>query len=83
MIDPDITQKIPNLPQLNEREYMQYKYDQALKAMLNSPTKENVAAFGKANCDLFEVEDAYRIGARLLIEFHIFGQKISQKLHLL
>jgi hypothetical protein len=81
--DPEITQKLTNLPELNEKEYYQYMYDQALKAMLKNPTKENIDAFGVANTKLYEIEDAYRIGSRLLISFHIFRAKTSQKLHTL
>lgn len=52
----------------NEREYAQYKYDQARATMLKSPTEENVNAFIEANKYLYEVEDSYRIGGRLLIQ---------------
>ena len=68
--DGPITKKIQGLPKYNERQYMQFKYDLAFKAMLNNPTRENIEAFGKANCDLYEIEDAYRIGTRLILEYY-------------
>ncbi len=64
------TLKIKGLPKINEKEYAQIKYDQALKMMLKSPTKENIQTFEEANKRLFEVQDAYRIATRLLIAFH-------------
>jgi hypothetical protein len=81
--DGPITLKIEGLPEYNEREYMKFKYDLALLAMIRNPSQQNIEAFGKANCDLFEVEDAYRIGAALLIQFNRFRLKISQRLQLL
>lgn len=65
--DPDVTQKIHGLPELNEREYAQYKYDEALKAMLKDPTPDNIQAFVLANDLIYEVQDAYRIGSKLLL----------------
>lgn len=64
------TQKITNLPPvMNEKEYAQYLYDEALKAMLENPNDiEKVNAFTEANRRLYEVQDSYRIGGRLLIE---------------
>jgi len=68
MNDQYITLKIRNLPKLNEREYFQYMYDEAMKRMLAEPTQTNIDAFGTANAKLFETEDAYRIAQRLLLE---------------
>lgn len=68
MSDPITTVKIPSVRSMNEKEYAQFKYDEALKKMLENPTKENLEAFGKANAHLYEVEDAYRIALRLLSE---------------
>ena len=57
------------LPKMNEQEYAQYRYDQALQYMLDHPTNpEARIAFERANKKLYEVQDAYRIGARLLLE---------------
>jgi hypothetical protein len=84
-VEPDgpITLKITGLPQWNEREYAQYQYDMALKRMEANPTEDNIKAFGEANCHLFEVEDAYRIGTRLRFEFVTKKRLNSQKSHLL
>lgn len=68
MTDPITTVKIPAVKSMNEKEYAQYLYDEALKKMLANPTKENVDAFTAANAHLFEVEDAYRIALRLISE---------------
>lgn len=67
--DGPITIKIKGLPQIDERVVAQQKYDKALATMLKDPTNENIAAFGQANCDLYEVEDKYRIARRLLMEY--------------
>jgi hypothetical protein len=63
------TLKIPGLPKYNEHEYAKIKYNEALQIMLASPTLENIEAFSKANERLYEVEDAYRIGGRLKLEY--------------
>lgn len=81
--DGPITLKIKGLPEYNEREYVKFRYDLALQAMLKNPTEKNIEAFGKANCDLYEIEDAYRIGTRLILEFNRVRIHVSQKLHLL
>ncbi len=65
--NPPDTLKIKGLPQLNEKEYALYMYNTALKAMIDSPTEENIKAFGEANRKMFEIEDAYRIGGQLLV----------------
>lgn len=62
------TVKIPGVTQINERQYAQMKYDKALQEMIDHPSEETIKAFGEANQKLFEIEDAYRIGARLLLE---------------
>lgn len=66
--EPKSTVKIQAAPAMNEREYAQYLYDEALKKMIANPTKANIDAFTAANVHLFEVEDLYRIAARLLLE---------------
>lgn len=76
--DTQITIKLKNVPRLNERDYAQMKYDEARIHMLENPTKDNIALFEEANKKLFEVQDAYRIGARLILE-----RAASRKLHLL
>jgi hypothetical protein len=68
MTDQTTKTRIATAPVMDEKQYARYKYDQALAAMEKNPTKENVAAFEAANKHLFEVEDSYRIGARLLFE---------------
>jgi hypothetical protein len=52
----------------NEREYAQFKYDQARAEMLKDPTEENLEKFLAANKYLTEVEDSYRIAGKLLIQ---------------
>jgi hypothetical protein len=37
--------------------------------MLGDPSDETIAAFGNANRHLYEVRDAYRIGAKLKIQY--------------
>jgi len=64
----DTTLKIRGLPKITEKEYLQYQYDTALRQMLKDPKEENVKNFEKANARLFEVQDLYRIGYRLLLE---------------
>lgn len=64
----DSTLKIQGLPKFTEKEWAQYRYDTALKTMLASPTKENIQTFEEANRNLFEVQDAYRIATRLLLQ---------------
>lgn len=64
--DPEDTLKITGLPKFNEMDYLEYKYQEALKAYLAAPSYENKAAFDEANKALFEAKDAYRIGKRLL-----------------
>lgn len=64
----DITLKIVGLPKFNELDYYQYKYNEALKKMLGEPTIENAWAFAEWNRKLFEAEDCYRIGRRLLLQ---------------
>jgi len=83
MIDQTITVKIKNLPGLNEREYAQYKYDEALRFMLSSPTRENIQTFEETNKKLFEIEDKYRLGAKLLIQFHVKFIILSRRLQTL
>jgi len=68
MIDLNETQKITGLPIINERESARLKYDAAVQRMLAEPSEETIDAFVEANKVLFEVEDAYRIGARLALE---------------
>jgi hypothetical protein len=73
------TVKIKGITQINEKEYAQAQYDEALQAMIDNPSQETIKAFGIANQKLFEVEDAYRIGARLLLErvrADIIGRRI-------
>ena len=67
--DMEITKKLDALPVLTEEEMAQLRYDAALKAMNQNPSKETIAAFGDANRHLFEVKDAYRIGQRLKDEY--------------
>lgn len=69
MEDMTTTIKIKDLPKFNELDWAQWKYDTALKAMLNSPTKENQQTFAEANRYLYEIQDKYRIGKKLLIQF--------------
>lgn len=60
---------ITQLPTLmNEKDYAQWKYDHALSAMLANPSAKNRADFEAANKFLYEVQDKYRIGGRLLIQ---------------
>lgn len=66
--EPITTVKIHAVSQMNEKEYAQYCYDQAMQKMLDKPTPQNIAEFEKANKHLYEVQDAYRIGTRLLLE---------------
>jgi hypothetical protein len=65
-----ITLKISNLPEFNEKDYVQMKYDEALQNMLASPTEANIKAFEDANARYWEVMDAYRLGKKLLIGYH-------------
>lgn len=59
---------ITSLPTLmNEKEYAQWKYDEALAKMLADPTLENREAFDKANEFLYEVQNRYHIGAKRLL----------------
>jgi len=83
VIDEAVTLKIKNLPQMNERDCAQHKYNEALKTMLIDPSKENINTFEEANKILYDVQDAYRIGRRLLIEFYVIRARISQELHFL
>lgn len=64
----DTTKKMPVVTQMDEKQWAQMQYDNALATMLENPTKENIDAFGRANAHLYEVEDAYRIALRLLTE---------------
>lgn len=66
---PD-TLKIKGLPEFNEKDYAQIKYDEALQKMLETPTEANVEAFANANAYYWEVMDAYRLGKKLLIGYH-------------
>lgn len=66
MSNETTTVKVSSVKAMNEKEYAQYLYDEALKKMLDDPSQENIDAFGRANAHLFEVEDAYRIALRLL-----------------
>jgi len=77
------TVKIPAITKMNEKEYSQMKYDEALRVMLKSPTRENIQTFEEANRRLYETQDLYRIGLRLKIEFRKRLIHASQKLHLL
>jgi len=52
----------------DEKTLAQLAYDEAKARMLMNPSQENIEAFGRANAHLYEVEDAYRIGTRLLTE---------------
>ena len=64
------TRKVGILPPMDEKAYAQMRFDEALATMLKSPTVENIQTFTEANRHLYEVQDAYRIGMRLLIEYH-------------
>jgi hypothetical protein len=65
---PD-TLKIKNLDKMNELDYVQYKYDQALKTYLEHPSYENRKAFVEANNLLVDTRWAYRKGAELMASF--------------
>lgn len=64
----DDTLKIVGLPKFNEIDYYQHQYDEALTEMLSNPTQENIEEFGKWNAKLYETQDCYRVGQRLLID---------------
>lgn len=64
----DTTKKMPVVTKMDEKQYAEHRYNEAKIRMLISPTKENIQSFSEANKLLFEVSDAYRIGARLLAE---------------
>ena len=61
------TKKIDVITKENELEYAQRQYDEAVQKMLLIPTLDNVKAFELANKKLFEIQDAYRLGAKLLL----------------
>lgn len=75
MLDPNSTVKISSITKKDEKEYAREQYALALANMLEKKTLESVQAFEKANKKLFEVEDAYRLGLRLLTER---AQRVSQ-----
>jgi len=77
------TVKIRNLPKVNELEYAEEQYQEKLKVMLTDPTRKNIDAFGEANTRLYSIQDAYRVGRRLLLEFFKKKKDNSQKLHIL
>lgn len=82
MSDPTITKKIPAVSKTDELEFYKKKFDEALAKMLKTPTKDNIDAFTKANANLYEVEDAYRIGKRLLYAYKVAVSRIrSRGLH--
>jgi len=62
------TEKIPAITKINEKEYARMRYDAALQKMLTDKTPESIYEFEAANAYLFEVEDLYRIGAKLLLD---------------
>jgi hypothetical protein len=62
------TEKIPAAPSMDEQKYALFLYNEAMRTMLENPTKKNIDAFTEANKHLFEVLDAYRIAKRLLLE---------------
>lgn len=64
----DTTKKIPAITQMNEKQYAEKRYNEAMINMISQPTEENRKEFENANKYFFEVSDAYRIGARLLAE---------------
>jgi hypothetical protein len=64
-----ITIKTKALSMTTELDRAQLVYSQALATMLAKPTEENVQAFVEANKVLFETQDAYRVGARLRLEY--------------
>lgn len=66
--DQKTTKKIPAITETTELEYAEYKYKEALSTMLKERTQESIDAFLVANKNLFQVKDAYRIGARLIEE---------------
>lgn len=68
MTDQTTKTRMSTVPVMDEKQYARWKYDEALRVMEANPTEENVAAFEAANKHLYEVEDSYRIGARLLFE---------------
>lgn len=68
MADLQTTEKIPAITEQNEKDYAHMRYDMALKKMLADRSLESIKEFEEANAYLFEVEDAYRIGAKLLLD---------------
>ena len=67
--EPVSTVKISVAPAMNEREYAQYCLERAQQALLKDPKNpEKLQAFIVANKHYWEVEDAYRIALRLLLE---------------
>lgn len=68
MTSQDTTKKMAAIPQMNEKQWARFKYDEARANMLANPTPDNCKAFADANTHLYEVEDAYRIGARIMFE---------------
>ena len=66
--DQIITQKLHGLTEYNEKDYAKTKYELALQEMLAHPENEAyIQAFIQANTELFEVEDAYHQGTKLLL----------------
>ena len=66
-----ITLKIPRIDQMNELDYVQYVYDEAVRAYLERPTYTNRAAFLEANQRLIETRYAYRKAEDLLRSYRL------------
>lgn len=73
--DQKTTKKIPAITEQNELDYVQMKYEEALQAMLKSPTVENVQTFTEANRRLYETQDAYRLPQKFKLQYR------SRELH--
>lgn len=66
MNDGPDTLKIPHIEEMNELDYVEHIYQQAMNALLTSNTWANRKAFEAANERLVETRWAYRQGAALL-----------------
>lgn len=66
------TQRVKSVQPEDEIEYYEKKYEEARTNLLKHPdSKEALSSLIDANKALFETYDKYRIGKRLMIEFHI------------
>lgn len=75
---PD-TVRLDGLPQMNERDYARYDYEEKKKIMLKEKTQKSIDDFVLANAHLAYVEGAYRQGDLLMHEY-LFWKENRKKL---